>query len=414
MASASVEAPDENATNNINNIPDKKKVVALRLEHAEGKPLPKSPLLIYKSVHEIVGDIERGHTDNGGARYTLKVSDPEQVKLLLKMDKLNDGTPVIVTERPGNNITRCVIRHRRLIHFTEEELSEALASQGVIDFRKITRKAKDGSQEDTMTIVLSFSEESYPEYITLFNIRFKTSPYYPELIQCYKCWEFWHVKLECYGDLKCGTCSGAHETVKGQICKEKPYCNKCGLDDHPISSRKCPKYVAESTICRIRIDRNISYDDAKKAYWQEVIANYKEKKIAEYEKLMKKKDNTIGNLNDVLQKFAEFEEVIKKKDHEIQVLRAIFSTMNQVRKPASEERPAVQPKPQPKKKVPSKTVVDHQPSKAVDAKPKLKQNQAAKVEDQLGGLTLEDSQSAEKSEKPAGRSGKKKRGKGKK
>ncbi|XP_065076660.1 uncharacterized protein LOC135700168 [Ochlerotatus camptorhynchus] len=405
---ASVEVPGKNGSNN--NIPGKTKLVVLRLEHAENVSLPKNPFLIRKSVEQIAGKIEGGFPDNGGARYTLKVSNPEQVKALLQMDKLTDGTPVIVTEHLDNNVTRCVVKCRELMDLTEEVLLEEVAAQGVIGVRKITRKSEDGLQEETPSIVLSCSGQTAPEYVFFAYLRVKTSPYYPELIQCYKCWQFWHIKPNCSCDPMCGTCSGPHDTVIGKICPTKPYCKKCESDEHPISSRKCPKYVVENTIARIKIDRNISYDAAKKAYEEAKVKSVDVlmQKLADLEMMMKNNDKTVVNSKSVeglLQKFTDLELIIKEKDREIQVLRGIFNTMQQARKPTGDDQPTVQPKSKSKQEVPSKTVVN--PSKA---ETKQKQNQTL-VEDQQFGSTVGDSKTTGK---PAGRSGKKKRGKAKK
>lgn len=407
MASSPVEVPVKSGTNH--NIPGRTKLAVLRLEHAEDISLPKKPFLIRQSVEKVAGKIESGYSDNGGARYTLKVSNPDQVKALLQMKELNDGTPVIVTEHQDNNVTRCVVKSRDFLFLTEEELMEELAPQGVIGMRRITRKAEDGSQEDTPSIVLTFSGQIVPEYVSFVYMRAKTSPYYPELTQCYKCWQFWHIKPDCTCEPICGTCSGPHDTVKGEICQAKPYCKKCESDEHPISSRKCPKYVIETTIARIKIDRNISYEAAKKAYEQETANSVDAllKKIAELE-LKMKNDTTVVNVDGLLRKFTELEQIIKQKDHEIQVLRGIFNTMKQAREPAAREvHPTVQPKSQSKRNVPSKKTVAVNPSKA---ETKQKQNQTS-VEDQPCCSTAEDSQSTGKS---AGRSGKKKRGKAKK
>lgn len=404
MASASVEVPGKNGTNKSNNIPVKTKLVVLRLEHAEDISLPKDPILIRKSVEQVAGKIEGGFPDNGGARYTLKVSNPDQVKALLQMNELTDGTPVIVTEHLDNNVTRCVVKCREVMDVPEEELLEEVTSQGVIDVRKITRKAKDGSQEETPSIVLTFSGQTAPEYVFFAYFRVKTSPYYPEIIQCYKCWQFWHIKPICSCDPICGICSGPHDTVKGEICPAKPYCRKCESDEHPISSRKCPKYVVENTIARIKIDRNISYEAAKKAYEEEKVKSVEVlmKKFADME-LMKKDKTVVSSktLEGLLQKFSDLELIIKKKDLEIQVLRGIFNTLKQAREPTGED----QPKPQCKKQVPSKTVIN--PSKV---ETKQKQNQAL-VEEQPCCSAVEDSKTTGKS---AGQSGKKKRGKAKK
>lgn len=239
------------------------------------------------------------------------VKKPEDAEKLLALKELNDGTSVSIAMHPHRNVIRRVVNVVGCCDMPDEEIQRELAPQGVIEVRRIKKTIEGGHKKDTEMVVLTYSPTVETYKTVKFGIlKFKTFPYYTDLQQCFKCWEFRHIKPDCpQKEPICGICSGSHESMKGNVCCEKTFCKKCNSADHPISSRKCPKYERERKIHQIRIGKDVSYYEAKQ--------EYETKKAND-------KDIIINYLNI---KVTNMEAELEKKDREILILRAIYETM---------------------------------------------------------------------------------------
>lgn len=268
---------------------------------AKNGPIPQDPFLLRLSVEKYIGaPIEGAFKENRGISYVLKVRSSSQFNRLLRMQKLNDGTEISITEHPQLNQRKCVVSNADSTDLDDGYLKEQLANQGVKDIRRIRRRQADGSFTNTPTIILTISGTVVPEHIDFGWSRCRTRNYYPTPMQCYHCWRFGHTNSanKCPEPFRiCGKCCKVHpedkvsktpgssESVtnaadyrtaresatvgpiqKRSECVDPLFCWNCNTSDHAASSKKCPIYVKELAIQHIRVDNNLSYPQARREY----------------------------------------------------------------------------------------------------------------------------------------------------
>ena len=288
----------------------------LQLSGKDEATLPKNPFLIGTSVEKFLGgSIEGAASEAQGTRYTLRVRNPVQVKKLLSMTKLLDGTEVTVQPHPSLNVSRCVISCFDLISLEEEDILNGLQTQGVIKVQRITRNV-NGNRVNTPAVILTYNKCSYPSHVKIGLLRIATRPYYPNPLLCYGCFRFGHPRARCPGPQRCRNCSAEYH---GEECGKAPHCANCD-EAHSSTSRECPEYQKEKAVIKLKIDLNLSYPEARKrvasdlgSYAAVTTQQNKEKqKLNILEKRMKEKDAQIAKLL----------EAIKKKDEQIEKMMA--------------------------------------------------------------------------------------------
>lgn len=330
-------------------------IQVLRMQAVKGM-LPEDPFLLRLSVEKCIGaPIDGAISEGKGSTYALKVRGTKQVEKLLKMTTLLDGTKIKIVEHPTLNTSRCIVNCSAVIKLSDDVLKDYLSTQGVIDLRRITRLVGK-KRENTATMILSFSGTVIPESVEFGWQRCKTKPYYPAPMQCFNCWSFGHTRLRCLQVQTCGTCAQSHPIDTEVACEADIWCSRCNNNSHPLSSRKCPAYIKENEVQRIRVDQGCSYPTAKRMYEQThssksfaaVTVAGKDQQIAELlarvDNLLKeleKKDKRIEALelaavqgnstadNSLLETLTKKVDVLsnelKKKDRQIQDLESILN-----------------------------------------------------------------------------------------
>ncbi|XP_035224086.1 uncharacterized protein LOC118196737, partial [Stegodyphus dumicola] len=80
-------------------------------------------------------------------------------------------------------------------------------------------------------------------------------------MRCFQCQRFGHSKTSCRGSLTCARCSSVgHDT---ENCTAAALCVNC-KGDHPGFSRSCPKWKTEKEVQTTKVNRNISYAEARR------------------------------------------------------------------------------------------------------------------------------------------------------
>lgn len=231
----------------------------------EGKPLPKNPFTVAKTVQQNAGKIASAHNENRGMSMVLKVRSEKQAQQLKKINKLVDGTEVVVIDHPTLNQTRCVVSCSQSIGMTEAELVEELKEQGVTGVRKFTRMV-NGTRTETASMVLTIQGTVKPEFIFFGFQRCDARLYIPSPMLCFNCYEFGHSKAKCGNAPVCRHCSTTHEQqtdAEGRHSCQKPaFCKNC-QGKHGPGSKECPKYKEEAEIARLRTEQKISFAEAK-------------------------------------------------------------------------------------------------------------------------------------------------------
>lgn len=143
--------------------------------------------------------------------YVLKVRGPEQVRRLLAMSKLADGTEIKIAEHPTLNQRMCVVFNADVTSLSDDYLTAQLTPQGVKAVRRIRKKTVNGDWENTPTIILTISGTVIPPHIDFGWSRCRTRNYYPSPMVCFQCWEYGHTGKRCQQPSRvCGRCSGVH------------------------------------------------------------------------------------------------------------------------------------------------------------------------------------------------------------
>lgn len=241
-------------------------VIVLQMKTTvEGKPLPKNPFTVSKSVQQNAGKISSAYNENRGMTMVLKVRNEKQAQQLKKMTKLIDGTDIVVTDHPTLNQTRVVVSCSRVIGMSEADLTEELKDQGVIGVRKFTRMV-NGTRTETASMVLTIQGTVRPEYIYFGYQRCEARLYVPSPMLCYNCYEYGHSKTKCGNATVCRHCSTSHETTTDaegrQSCQKAAFCKNCE-GRHGPGSKECPKFKQEAEIARLRTEKKISFAEAK-------------------------------------------------------------------------------------------------------------------------------------------------------
>ncbi|XP_055632836.1 uncharacterized protein LOC129773264 [Toxorhynchites rutilus septentrionalis] len=290
-------------------------VTTLLLTGKNGTNLPCNPFIIGKSIENFAGAIESAKSEAKCTRYILRTRSATQVKKLLQMSQLFDGTEVSIVLHPTLNISRCVISSFDLLPLSGEVIEKELNGQGVIKARRILKSNK----ENTPAIILTFNKSIYPETVKVGVLRVRTRPYYPNPMLCFKCYEYGHPRLNCPNDIKrCYNCSNEHE--KRETCEEQPFCRNC-KGDHRPSSRQCEIFKTEVAVIRTKIDYNLSYVDARKRV---ATGNGSYAQVAAQHRLDHARLNTLSN--QLKEKQAE----ISKLGKELEQRQALEEKMNTI------------------------------------------------------------------------------------
>lgn len=214
------------------------------------------------TVQQIAGPTVEAYTEKGGSRYVLEVKDPNAVEKLLKVTKLVGGVEVKVSRHPTFNTSRCVISSSDISGVPDAVLKEQMASQGVVDVQRIC-KGRGNDKVGTTSVILTCEGTDFPETVKFGLLRIRTRAYYPLPLQCYNCYGYGHGKKDCKGKTRCRVCSGVHAI--GDKCEAKAFCSNC-RGNHQPTNRKCPTYVKEAGILKLRTDLGVSFRDARKVY----------------------------------------------------------------------------------------------------------------------------------------------------
>lgn len=227
--------------------------------------LPNNPFIIARSVKEQIGSIAAAYRDKEG-NMVVKVRCPKKAAKLQEMKQLIDGTKVKVAEHARLNQVRCIVTCNSVSELSDEELTEELAEQGVIEVRRLGRR---DARSATMVVTLRGTvvpPEIHFGYDLCRTREFKQAP-----MQCYRCFGYGHTKARCPAGMEelCRNCSKQHEIQKDDegrtICKAPTFCKHCS-GGHSPTSRACPKYREEEAINEIRTKEDKSPREARRLY----------------------------------------------------------------------------------------------------------------------------------------------------
>lgn len=221
----------------------------------------KNPFVIGKTINKNAGKPLEVRSIRNGTSYLVKCDSLEQANKLIKVTQLIDNTTVKISMHKTLNSNRCVVFCKEALDMSEEELVEELKPQGVLEVKRLTRKA-DGNVTPLPTLILTLDGTTTPETINFGALRLRTRAYYPSPLLCYNCLRFGHMAKVCKGAKRCSKCSQEHDDT---MCESETSCVNC-KGEHSALDKKCPVYRKELEIVKIKINKGISFNDAKREY----------------------------------------------------------------------------------------------------------------------------------------------------
>ena len=135
--------------------------------------------------------------------------------------------------------------------------------------RRFVTKKDYGVLSPTSTVYLRFDGQEVKEYLTLFHLRLKISPYVSQPKICYNCFRFGHVANQCNRP-RCRFCGDPPHQSGSTFPKEKGLfsCLNCN-GSHLVTDKTCPAYQDQILVGKIAAYRNTSIKEASDLYHRE-------------------------------------------------------------------------------------------------------------------------------------------------
>jgi hypothetical protein len=132
----------------------------------------------------------------------------------------------------------------------------------VIKVDTIKSKDKEGKLTENGLHILTFESRTPKEEIKIGYMKYEIRTWYPGPMKCIKCMQFGHSRARCNSMVEiCRICS---KTKHEGNCEQK--CLQCFPPEnkHMNFDSKCPTMIHEKVICKLKIDKNISFVAARK------------------------------------------------------------------------------------------------------------------------------------------------------
>lgn len=297
-----------------------------------------SPFLIGKHLKDHVGELKNLKLQNDGS-YHVETTNEKQVTSLLKLAKLEANLNVKITEHPTRNFSKNTFTSYELKGLKDDEILTELQKtyKSIVKIKRFIKKV-EGNEVPTNSFLVTYnSPNSLAEIKIAFNIV-KTKPFYPSPFRCFNCLAFGHPSDKCKKEKKCAKCSEKHHDGD---CTSEQKCAVCKNAHHTLD-RKCPAKQKEVQIIKIKVDKNISFKDAKIIVEKESKTDYadtcKTNKNLEssndknYEETKKKQDELIQKLND---KIKSLETTVNKLQQELEKATNLINLEKKERKRAT-------------------------------------------------------------------------------
>ncbi len=156
-----------------------------------------------------------------------------------------------------------VVNHEDFAFESEDELLSFFKSHGVTEVYR-TRRKENGKEIPIPTLILTFNLSFLPEKISCGYYNLGVRQYVPNPLRCFKCQRFGHTQQRCMvvspACAKCGKSANDPNTFSSPV-----RCVNCE-GDHAANSNKCPTYLREKEIQKIRVTEKVSFPEAKHRY----------------------------------------------------------------------------------------------------------------------------------------------------
>ncbi|KAG7197518.1 hypothetical protein KM043_016635 [Ampulex compressa] len=215
-----------------------------------------SPFLINKVIINLVGSVKDIRKIKEG--LLIEVFTAIQANKLLECQKFGDYN-VYVSPHTSLNYCKGVISCKDLMNCSIEGIQEELKNQGVIAARRITTK-RNQQIMDTPALILIFNSHTLPSRVKCAMYSLPVRLYIPNPMQCFRCHKFGLAAQRCPNEQTC-ICGKAPHV--GDPCLQPVTCINCS-GPHTARSKNCAIYKQEFAIQKVKVEKKISYQEAKK------------------------------------------------------------------------------------------------------------------------------------------------------
>jgi hypothetical protein len=217
-----------------------------------------SPFAIAKGIKGLAGDPKDVKVLQSG-KILVECAKRQQSENLMK-SRVFVNIPIQVSPHKTLNFCRGVVRSRDLRNCSEAEMVENLRDQNVVEAKRI-HISRNGNRILTNTFILKFNVCKLPENIKAGFINIPVEPFVPNPLRCYNCQRFGHHKDKCQKVKVCARCG--QENHDFSSCENPKQCANC-KGDHSAHSKECVKWQQEREILKIKVQDNVSFQEAKK------------------------------------------------------------------------------------------------------------------------------------------------------
>ena len=214
-----------------------------------------SPFAIAKGIQGLAGEPKMIKKIRQG--LLVEVASKVHSDLLLQSTELAT-LPIKVSPHHTLNSCKGVIFCPDLSNDGEEYILQNLRSQDVSSVKRIH---VNRGQKATDRYILTFSRPELPPKVKIGYYMVKVEAYIPNPLRCYKCQAYGHGSSRCTRNERCSKCGENHSH---SVCTiPEPKCLHCN-GKHETSDRKCPQFLLEKEIVKLKYTENISFFEARK------------------------------------------------------------------------------------------------------------------------------------------------------
>ena len=224
------------------------------------KDIKKYVFGLYKQVSGVVGEIGNSRVCRDNKVWVEVINKGDLVRLM-EMKTILNGQEKIKVELALNIGTSVgIVYAPEVFEQNVEEIKEY--SESIYDIVNITRLNKGKEKTKTPLLKIIFANKKIPEKIKIGFQLYNVRPYYPPPLRCFECWEFGHPGKMCKNKKRCVKCG---ETHTPENCNNTPKCINCNKQ-HLTTDPKCEKLKQEKEIVKIKVDRGITFKEARLAF----------------------------------------------------------------------------------------------------------------------------------------------------
>jgi hypothetical protein len=216
-----------------------------------------SPFVIEKTIQGCIGSAVQIKKLRSG-QLLVEVSRRTQAENLLKLTQFA-SLPVSVSPHRGLNTCRGVIRSSELAGMDPDELVTELKKFHVSKADRIFI-TKNNERKPTNTLILTFNIPTLPTFLAVAYLHIKVEPYIPSPLRCYRCQRYGHHQGTCKRNPACFKCGSTEHNHTN--CSNTPKCLSCE-GEHPANFSRCPVWLREKEICKIKVLEKLSYPEAR-------------------------------------------------------------------------------------------------------------------------------------------------------